>query len=412
VAKIPKVVLLVESSRESGRSLLRGIANYAHHHGPWSFYWEPAGLGKARQRTGTMEADGIIARDVDTAVQVRRLIRRLPAVIFGHLHKEMKGKVNVVADSAAISGMAAEHLIGCGFRHFGFCGYRDTFWSVDRRDHFIATLRKAGFEPRIQEVREIRSAKTARHEKKVREALVRWLRSCPRPIGLMACNDDLGKELVEACRLAGLRVPDDAAVVGADNDEVVCGLSNPPLSSVAINFERAGYEAADVLDQLMRGTWRASARIVVRASHVVPRQSTDIFAVEDASLAKSLRFIRDHARGGVTVEETARAAGLSRRALEKRFRTHLKHSILREIRRVRTDQIARMLAETELPVSQIAETLGFEDVQHVARYFRAGKGLSPLAYRRLHGRKQANRPGSQIGDSFSQNGVVAEATVC
>lgn len=391
MAKIPKVILLIESSRESGRALLRGIANYAYHHGPWSFYWEPGGLEKARQRPGALEADGIIARDVDMSPGEKMLIRRLPGVIIGHRHKEVPGKANVVTDSAAVAGMAAEHLMGCGFRHFGFCGYRNTSWSEDRRDVFTGKIRAAGFEVQIHEVHEVRPDRMAQHEKRVRESIVRWLRSVPRPIGLMACNDDLGKDVVEACRQAGLQVPDDAAVIAADNDEVVCGLSNPPLSSVAINFERAGYEAAGVLDQLMRGARRATSRIVVHASHVAPRQSTDILAVEDASLAKALRFIRDHARNGVTVAAVARAAGLSRRVLEKRFRGFLKHSALEEIRRVRTDQIARMLVETELPVGQIAETLGFEDVQHVARYFRAGKGLSPLAYRKLHGRKHAGR---------------------
>ena len=388
MAKIPKVILLIESSRESGRALLRGIAKYAYHHGPWSFHWEPAGLEKARQKLGSLEANGIIARDVDMDLIEKMLTRRLPGVIIGHRQKEVPGKANVVTDSSAIAGMAAAHLMGCGFRHFGFCGYLNTPWSAARREVFALKIRKAGFEVRTHEVR---PDKIAQQEGKVRESIVRWLRSVPRPIGLMACNDDLGKEVVEACRQAGLRVPDDVAIIGADNDEVVCGLSNPPLSSVAINFERAGYEAAGVLDRLMRGAMRAPPRILVHASHVLPRQSTDIVAVENDSLAKALRFIRDHARSGVTVEAVAHAAGLSRRVLEKRFQAYLKCSALEEIRRVRTDQIARMLVETELPVGQIAGALGFEDVQHVARYFRAGKGLSPLAYRKTHGRKHAGK---------------------
>ena len=362
MAKIPKVILLIESSRESGRALLRGIASYAYHHGPWSFYWEPAGLEKGRRSPVALEADGVIARDVDVAPREKGLVRRMPGVIIEHWRKEVPGKANVVTDSAAVAGMAAGHLLGCGFRHFGYCGYRNASWSVERGDVFASKIREAGFEVRMHEVHEVRPDGTAQHEKRVRESIVRWLRSAPRPIGLMACNDDLGKEIVEACRQAGLRVPDDVAIIGADNDEVVCGLSNPPLSSVAINFERAGYEAAGVLDHLMRGARRVPERIMVRASHVVPRQSTDILAVEDAGLAKALRFIRDHARTGMTVEETAAAAGLSRRVLEKRVRKYLNHSALEEIRRVRTDQIARMLVETELPVGQIAETLGFEDV--------------------------------------------------
>ena len=125
---MPKVILLIESSRESGRALLRGIAQFAYHHGPWSFYWEPAGLEKARQKIGSLEAGGIIARDVDMDLIEKMLARRLPGVIIGHRHKEVPGKANVVTDSSAIAGMAAAHLMGCGFRHFGFCGYLNTPW--------------------------------------------------------------------------------------------------------------------------------------------------------------------------------------------------------------------------------------------------------------------------------------------
>ena len=318
MAKIPKVILLVESSRESGRALLRGIASYAYHHGPWSFYWEPAGLEKGRRSPVELEADGVIARDVDMVPREKGLVRRLPGVVIGHQHTEVPGKANVVTDSAAIAGMAAEHLLGCGFRYFGYCGYRNTSWSAARRDVFASKIREAGFEVRMHEVHEVRP-----------DGIAQTRRGAPvhrplaaigsRPIGLMACNDDLGKEIVEACRQAGLGCLTTWQSSGRTTTRS-SGLSSPPLSSVAINFERAGYEAAGVLDHLMRGARRVPERIMVRASHVVPRQSTDILAVEDAGLAKALRFIRDHARTGATVEATARAAGLSRRVSEKRDR--------------------------------------------------------------------------------------------
>jgi len=382
---IPKVILLIESSRAAGRAMLRGIANFSHHHGPWSFYWEPGGLEKAWPLLGKLNADGIILRDVEPVEDV--LTAGIPAVVVGHRRNEVAGMANVVTDSEAIGCMAARHLLGCGFRHFAYCGYAATSWSEERCDSFTRTVRDAGFDAQSHFVPPM---ETKEAWKRARNSLMRWLRPLPRPAGLMACNDDLAKEVMEACTLAGLRVPDDIAVVGADNDEVVCGIANPPMSSVAINFERAGYEAAQVLSGMMRRRKHALPRIVVQPTHVVPRRSTDVLAVEDANLAKALRFIRDHARESVTVEMAARAAGLSRRVLEKRFRKILNHSTLQEIRRVRTDQIARLLVETNLPVATIAETLGFEDVQHVARYFRAGKGLSPLAYRKSYGSYRAD----------------------
>jgi LacI family transcriptional regulator len=377
MTRIPKVVLLIESSRETGRALLRGVANFCHHHGPWSFYWEPGGMEQARPTLRALKADGIILRDVEPVEEV--LAEGIPAVVVGHRRKEFSGMVNVVTDSETIARMAAEHLMNCGFRHFAFCGYSDTSWSEWRSDSFTRRVEQAGFQVHRHFVPQIETEGAWR---KVRNSILRWLRPLPKPVGMMGCNDDLAKEVVEACTMAGLTVPDDVAVIGADNDEVVCGICNPPMSSVAINFERAGYEAAQALSAMMRGTGSPPPRILVNPTHVVPRRSTDILAVEDSNLAKALQFIRDHARGGVTVAAAAKAAGLSRRVLEKRFRRILNRSALEEIRRVRTDLIARMLVETTLPVAEIAESLGFNDLQHVARYFRAGKGLSPLAYRK------------------------------
>lgn len=380
MAKIPKVILLIESSRASGRALLRGIASFSHQYGPWSFYWEPGGFEKAWPMLRTLNADGIILRDIERVEEV--LAEGIPAVVFRHRRKEIAGMTNVVTDSEAIGRMAAEHLLGCGFRHFAYCGFANTSWSEERCESFTRRINQTGFEVQTYFVP---AMETKDAWKRIRHLLMRWLRPLPRPVGLMACNDDLGREVLEACKLAGLAVPDDVAVIGADNDEVVCGIADPPMSSVGINFERAGYEAAQALSIMMRGDGSALPRIVVRATVVVPRRSTDILALEDTNLAKALRFIRDHARESVTVGAAARAAGLSRRVLEKRFRKLLGYSALQEIRRVRTDQIARLLVETDLPVARIAETLGFDDVQHVARYFRGAKRVSPLAYRKTHG---------------------------
>jgi LacI family transcriptional regulator len=214
----------------------------------------------------------------------------------------------------------------------------------------------------------------------------RWLKSLPKPVGVMACNDDVAHHLVEACKTARLHVPDQVGIIGVDNDELVCELSSPTISSVGINFERAGYESARLLDEWMRrGKISRPARIAALATRVIPRLSTDILAVGDAQLLKALRFIRDHARENMSVADVARAAGLSRRALENRFRLELGRSILREIRRIRVDLIAQMLMETDLPVSDIAGVLGYENLQHIARYFRREKHMSLMAFRKRHG---------------------------
>jgi LacI family transcriptional regulator len=373
------VILLIESSRASGRDLLRGVASYSHHHGPWSFYWEPGGLEKAWPVLRTLDANGVILRDVEKLDEV--LAQGIPAVVIGHRQQEVPGLVNVVTDSEAIGRMAAEHLLHCGFRHFAFCGVEERPWSQLRGEFFAARIREAGLETLFYEVPPARQADSWRGE---RQSMAAWLAGLPKPLGLMAANDERGQQVIEACRIAGLQVPDEIAVIGSDNDEVVCGLSDPPLSSVAINFARAGYEAAAALDTLMHGRRKLPPRIVAPATHVVARRSTDMLAIEDVPVARALRFIREQGRQNLSVSAVVSAAGVSRRLLEKRFRKLLGRPILKEIRRVRVDHIARLLVETDLPVAQIADTLGFADMQHVARYFRAEKQASPVAYRRAH----------------------------
>ena len=378
--KIPTIGLLIESSRVPGRSLLRGIAKCAHHYGPWSFYWEPGGLEKVWPKLKALGLDGIILRDVDQIKEVLDL--KIPAVAIGHSKTEIPNLVNVVTDSSAIGQMGAEHLLQCGFKHFAYCGYTGVPWSDLRLKFFGRHIRKAGFEVHVY----ADSVPITNVWHKERHKMAAWLQSLPKPVGLMACNDDCGQQVIEACKLAHLAVPDSVGVLGADNDEVVCGLSDPPMSSVAINFERAGYEAALVLFRLLRGIRRVPAKIAVHATHVIARRSTDITAVSDPHVTKALQFIHDHARGNMMVMDVASAVALSRRALEIKFRQEIGCSILEHIRRVRTDQIVRLLVETELSVVQIAESLGFSDVQHFARYFRASKQTSPLVYRRTYGK--------------------------
>jgi LacI family transcriptional regulator len=379
--KIPKVILLIESSRASGRSLLRGVANYARHHGPWAFYWEPRGLEKVWPRLKRLRADGIILRDVEKVDDVIRC--GLPAIVVGHRKDAVAGVANVMTDSPRIGTMAADHLLDCGFRHFAYCGFDGIPWSDIRGRNFADRVAAAGFQSHFFR----RPRRATRSGDSEEQLLAAWLRSLPRPIGVMACNDDRGQHVIEACKLAGLRVPDEVAVIGADNDELVCELSDPPMSSVAINFERAGYESAELLARLMAGRRAASKAIVVRPTHVIARQSTNILAIEDAHVAKALRFIRLHGRETIQVGDVVAASGLSRRVLEKRFRKLLGRSLLNEIRAVRVAQICRLLAETNLSVSQIADSLGYTSIEHIARYFRSEMKMSPLAYRRQHGRK-------------------------
>lgn len=379
--KLPQVVLLLESSRGAGRALLRGFANYARHHGPWAFNWEPGGLNEIWPRLSRLDAQGVFLRD---GKHIRKVLALgIPTVVVGHRKEDFPDVAHVVTDSESAGRLAAEHLLGCGFKHFAFCGPNHIRWSIARRESFHQHLKQFGRKFHYF------NAPAEGHKtswKTEHSIMGRWLKSLPKPVGVMACNDDVAHHLVEACKTARLHVPDQVGIIGVDNDELVCELSSPTISSVEINFERAGYESARLLDEWMRrGKISRPAKIAAPATRVIPRLSTDILAVEDARLLKALRFIRNHARENMSVTDVVRVTGLSRRALENRFRLELGRSILREIRRIRVDLIAQMLMETDLPVADIAGALGYENLQHIARYFRKEKHMSLMAFRKRHG---------------------------
>ena len=203
----------------------------------------------------------------------------------------------------------------------------------------------------------------------------------------MACNDDRGQEIIEACKVAQLNVPDQIAIIGVDNDELVCELAVPQLSSVSIQFENLGFRAAKMLKQLMDGKKPSKDNVYASATHVIKRQSTNLLFIDDQQIVKAIRFIQENPRKLIQVEDVAEACSLSRRTLERRFKKATKKSVSDEIRHMRAEQIARMLEDTNMTVLQIAHALNYPDGKHLSRIFYKEKGESPRDYRRKFGLK-------------------------
>ncbi|MHC4912492.1 MAG: AraC family transcriptional regulator [Planctomycetota bacterium] len=386
--KIPKIMLLLEKSRAYSRGLLRGLAKYSRLHGPWAFYDEPpfymnsTGGKRTLYQMKDWGVDGIIMRDTQKIQQM--LAIGLPTIVTD-LRKKFSGSPIIKTDDVAIGKMAAEYFLKLGLRQFAFCGFDTMFWSRDRCEGFADSITEAGFT--IQFYKRPRS-RVKRLPANELILMAEWLKSLPKPVGLMACNDDRGRQVIEACKIAGVHVPEDVAIVGADNDELICELSSPRLSSVALNLERSGFEAAELLDRLMRRREKmTNQQIIVQPTRIVARQSTDILAIEDSEVAEAVRYIRQHAKERIQVDDVARVAGVSRRGLERRFRQVLSCSILSEMRRVRLEQVIRMLVETNHSIGHIALALNFPSIEHISRFFRQHMKISPLAYRKKYGGK-------------------------
>jgi LacI family transcriptional regulator len=326
--------------------------------------------------------DGIIMRDTERTQEI--IAMGLPTIVTD-LREEFSGSPIIKTDDVTIGKMAAEYLLNRGFRQFAFCGFDNMFWSRDRCRGFADSITEAGFATQFYKQPKSRIKRLPANELIL---MADWLKSLLKPVGLMTCNDDRGRGVIEACKMVGLHVPEQVAIIGVDNDELICDLSSPQLSSVALNLERSGYEAAELLDKLMAGKEKkTNQKILVQPTRIVTRQSTDILAIEDSEVAESVRFIRQCAREMIQVSDVAKVVSVSRRGLERRFRRVLNCSILDEIRRVRLEQVVRMLVETNQSVGQIALALSFPGIEHISRFFRKETGMSPLAYRKKYGSK-------------------------
>lgn len=385
---VPRVALLVETSRGYGRQFLRGVIRYGRLHGPWGFYITPGDLEQVLPRMKRWGGTGIIAR-VETPQVVRAILSaKLPTILVGLSstrvcrNKALRQFSQVHSDSHNAGRLAAEHLLERAFRHFAYVGISGYLWSGRREKGFAERIAEAGYSVDVYPVAEYPPASSGRCWEKEHRQLVRWLLELPRPVGLMACNDDRGREVLEACRTAGLRVPEQVAVVGVDNDDLFCELSDPPLSSVALNAEGAGYRAAALLERLMAGEKIEPQEITAEASYVVTRRSTDIVAVEDPDLATALQFLHDHVTEPITVDDLVEAVQISRRALELRFRRQLGRTIHDELERLRFQRAERLLLESDLPVPYVAEAAGYNSPNYFCRVFQHKCGMTPAQFRR------------------------------
>ena len=388
--KMRKVALFFETTATNDRKMLCGIAKYSRLYGPWllyckrhPFYMTP-GHSMWKQKVipelKSWAPDGIIAH-VDTK-KARDLIELNVPIILGAVTEPVYLTSSYFADdSAATSLMAAEYLLSLGFKNFAFCGFQYQYWSQERCDVFVKAIARAGYKVDVYNPPKSHSRGFLRDDQVI---LSKWLKTLPNPVAVLACNDARAQQVIDSCHLAGLNVPEKVAVLGIDNDDLICDTTSPPLSSIALGNEKAGYETARLLDNMMSGRKRKPHAIIISPTHIIVRQSTDIFAIEDAEVAKAMNFIRENRKRQISVDDAVNATSLGRRALEQRFKKTLNHSIYQEIRRGCVEQVARMLLETSIPVFQIAKTLGYSSSEHIARPFRKEKGMSPQQYRRKY----------------------------
>lgn len=378
--KAHRILLLVETSRAYGRELLKGIAKYSHLYGPWRFFNELQQESLSIPQILKLAPDGIFAQANQAVSAEEFLPAGIPSIAFTGDAGLIPGVPNVIDNWEAEGEMAASHLLERGFTNFAYCGFDYCNWSRARQQTFSRAVEAAGFT-----VAHYKNP-TKRYGPRELDHLCRWITSLPKPVGLMACNDDRARHVLEACQVCDIHVPEQIAILGVDNDPLRCDMADPPLSSISINCSAAGFEAAKVMDQMIRTGKRTQKVIIAEPTHVHVRQSTDTLAVDDPVVASALRYIKQNARRQISVEEISEHVATSRRSLERKFNKILKCSIMRSIRRERVAQISIRLISTNEPISKMAMDFDMCSFTHFADYFKKETGMTPREYRKKYGR--------------------------
>jgi len=378
-----RVAVLGNVSRRFDRRVIQGVAAYVRASGRWSLYVEEDPLQKL-PKLDRWDGDGIIA-DFDDR-KIARAVGGLPIPVVGvggghGWYERSWGFPYLTTDNRAIGRLAAEHLLECGLARLAFYGNPPVArqrWSEEREAAFQQRAREAHVPCHVYHGQH---ADAHRWLAQLRE-LSRWLKSLPWPIGLMACTDIRARQALEACRMIGARVPEDVAVIGVDNDEMICELTTPPLSSVEQGSWQIGYQAAALLDRMMSGRAPQKKLQTIAPEALIARQSSNVLACDDADLTAAIRFLREHACDPIRVEHVLGRVPLSRSTLEKRFQACLGRTIHGEIRHVQVERAKQLLVQSDLLVKQISAQCGFKHVPYLTRIFRLHTGLSPVEYRR------------------------------
>ena len=375
--KSASILLSVPADIEYGRGVIQGIIRFAATTN-WILADAPAELNGATTLADAnwsgQECAGVIAliESPERADAFRSL--DLPSVNISSALDDLDFPA-VACDDKMIGSLAASHFLERQMRHFGFVGLAERRDSQSRYAGFAERLSVDGF------------TKIARHEAPDKfdaasfSALGQWIDALPKPAGIFAISDALGRTVIDACRAVSVRVPGAVSVLGCGNDPIICGLSSPALSSVSLPAERVGFEAADLLARMIAGKRPMEKQRLIQVSSVIPRESTDNVSVRDPDVANALRFILAHAGEWIGVRELLLALPVQRRSLERKFRKVLGRSPLEEIRRVRIDLAKQLLSSTDLPMPIVARRSGFSEAKQLSQVFRALVGTTPTSYR-------------------------------
>jgi len=378
--------LLIDISEEYGQNLLKGITKYSKEHGPWIFckmplfYRETLGMEGIVNFAKEWEADGIIAQ-LYNDLEIKKVLDSGIYLIAEDFKERFSDISNITGGYYEAGEMGAKYFLQKGFKNFAFYGFKNIVWSRERSQGYERHLNAQGFEVQYFDHDDASTRELWYYKP---SALSQWLQSLPKPVAIMTCDDERGQHITEACKHANIQIPEEIAVLGVDNDVTTCNLSDPPLSSISLDTQKGGYEAARLMNLMITSKKQLIENVQVVPTQVITRQSTDIACTSDKYISKALMFIHQNIENRINVSDVLKTVPLSRRALEKRFQETTGTGVYKYIYNLQIQKFAQKLLETEKTISEIAMESGFDNTKNISRQFKQVKGCTPVEYRKKH----------------------------
>jgi len=376
-----KVLLFIESTTSYGRDILHGISSYANERRHWMVTMHERGILDAPPSwLKNWKGDGLISRTAHPSALAT--LKQLASHQVELLGDGAERPADVVENETLICRLAFEHFRDKGLQHYAFYAYGNSWWICRRVKTYSDILKKEGITCHLLE--EKTSRRINLHpvwDERYEKPLIDWLRILPKPVGLMTLYDYQSALVSGACYKAGIAVPEEIAVLGTGNDEHMCNLSMPSISSVDSNVVQIGYDAARLLDKKMNGERLPKRPVLVRPKGIVQRRSTDMIAVEDTDVVAALVFIRKNVFSGITVSDVVREVALSQSTLQRRFKKFFGRTPEQEILRLRMTRAKELLRYTNHPISLVAELAGFSCDEYFVKAFKQAFGATPARFR-------------------------------
>ena len=373
-----KILLLLDYASEFERNILRGLVKYSSEHGPWLFYRLPPSFRATYGDEGIIryarewKADAVIGRWDNDELDIRRELH-IP-VVYQNYHHRRVDSCNLTGDYRSAGMMAAQFFFSKGYRNLAYMGIEGVVWSCERRDAFREYVQTNGGDFSCFEY-------GPEEDSGLRSRLRNWLESLPKPVALFCCDDENALYVSETCKICGLRIPDDISLLGVDNDELICNISDPPISSVELNVKAGGYALGRLIHEMINGEFAGVRDVVISPVRIEPRRSTEKYDIRDPYIRKVMQRIDNEFATDLTVADLLADVPMSRRNIEVKFRKAVGTSIWQYLLGCRCRYLANLLITTDRQLIDLASEAGFSDYTNIARAFRKIFGCSPKEYR-------------------------------